>query len=101
MPTFRQAREFLLTHRTDRPASEPPLSLIMRMQSVLTWLTGAVTIGYILLTFDQIGALSGTQFATLRGVVEFYNSRDAWPRCEEARVTEAEALHRGDPWPPR
>jgi len=28
--------------------------LIMRMQSVLTWLTGAVTIGYILLTFDQI-----------------------------------------------
>ena len=33
-------------------------------------------------------------FATLRGVVEFYNSRDAWPRCEEARVTEAEALHR-------
>lgn len=35
-------------------ASVAGYHLIMRMQSVLTWLTGAVTIGYILLTFDQI-----------------------------------------------
>ncbi len=35
-------------------ASVAGYHLIMRMQSVLTWLTGAATIGYILLTVDQI-----------------------------------------------
>lgn len=35
-------------------ASVAGYHLIMRMQSVLTWLTGAVTIGYILLTLDEI-----------------------------------------------
>lgn len=35
-------------------ASVAGYHLIMRMQSVLTWITGLVTIGYILLTVDQI-----------------------------------------------
>lgn len=35
-------------------ASVAGYHLIMRMQSVLTWLTGAVTIGYVLLTLDEI-----------------------------------------------
>lgn len=35
-------------------ASVAGYHLIMRMQSILTWLTGAVTIGYILLTLDEI-----------------------------------------------
>ncbi|MGJ9413872.1 purine-cytosine permease family protein [Aeromicrobium sp. CF4.19] len=35
-------------------ASVAGYHLIMRLQSVLTWLTGAATIGYILLTLDEI-----------------------------------------------
>ncbi len=35
-------------------ASVAGYHIIMRMQSVLTWLTGIVTIGYILLTLDEI-----------------------------------------------
>ena len=35
-------------------ASVAGYHLIMRMQSVLTWLTGAATIGYVLLTIDQV-----------------------------------------------
>lgn len=37
-------------------------------------------------------------FQTLRGMVEFYNTRDTRPRCAEPLVTEAEALRRGC-WP--
>ena len=37
-------------------------------------------------------------FASLRAVVDFYNTRDVKPRCEEEFVPEAEALRRGC-WP--
>ena len=31
-------------------------------------------------------------FKTLEGVVRFYNTRDVWPRCDSAWMTEAQAL---------
>jgi cytochrome c peroxidase len=37
-------------------------------------------------------------FSSLRAVVDFYNTRDVKPRCEEGFVAEAEALARGC-WP--
>ena len=37
-------------------------------------------------------------FSSLRAVVDFYNTRDAKPRCEEEFVAEAEAVARGC-WP--
>jgi len=56
-------------------ASVAGYHLIMRMQSVLTWITGLVTIGYILLTIDEldwdaISALpSGTTQQTIGALV--------------------------------
>ena len=35
-------------------ASVAGYHIIMRMQSVLTWVTGIVTVGYILLTLDDV-----------------------------------------------
>ncbi|WP_153397049.1 purine-cytosine permease family protein [Ornithinicoccus halotolerans] len=37
---------------------------IMRLQSVLTWLTGAVTVGYLLLTMDQVDLAAVGQLPT-------------------------------------
>ncbi|GAA5168334.1 purine-cytosine permease family protein [Ornithinimicrobium tianjinense] len=44
---------------------------IMRLQSVLTWVTGAATVAYIVMTLDRIdlGAVTGREGASLEGVI--------------------------------